>query len=273
MTENNTCKNCGFRNISGANFCGNCRHLLAPEKVSGIAATGQPTCPHCDEVVPEGAAYCRHCGQAINGKKGNPVLLVLLLITGAAIVFVIIGIFSNIRDDGQADISQTATAVASLLLTSTAEMATPDDTPSTTPSHTPFPTDTVTATLLPTQTMAPTLTPYPTNTATAVPTPTVGPRVVVCPGAFPTRLSIGQTAVTVNFQLNVREGPGTRYGIVNRLQPNRRVEILQGPECEGEQLWYYIRTEEFTNRSGETVRVEGWAVEESGSTWFLEPVD
>jgi len=96
---------------------------------------------------------------------------------------------------------------------------------------------------------------------------------VVCPGAFQTRLAIGMSARTANYQLNVREGPGESYRVLNRLMPGRLVEVLQGPVCKDEQLWYLIRSEEFTNRSGEKVQVEGWAVEESGYTWLLEPTN
>ena len=71
----------------------------------------------------------------------------------------------------------------------------------------------------------------------------------------------------------MRTGPGTGYSLVNRLLPGRRVEILQGPVCEDHQLWYYVRSEEFTNSAGEILRIEGWTVEESGDTWLLEPLN
>jgi uncharacterized protein YraI len=95
----------------------------------------------------------------------------------------------------------------------------------------------------------------------------------VCVGALPTRLSVGDKASVVNYQINVRSGPGTNFGVENTLLPGRLVDIVGGPECNDGQLWYQIKSEPFTNSAGERIQVEGWSVEESDGTYFLEPTN
>lgn len=123
-------------------------------------------------------------------------------------------------------------------------------------------TETPEATLIPTELPATT-----TGLPTAMPTP------LVCVGALPTRLSVGDKAQVANYQINVRGGPGTNFGVENTLLPGRLVEIIGGPECNDGQLWYQILSEPFTNSAGERVQVTGWSVEESGDTYFLEPAN
>ena len=77
----------------------------------------------------------------------------------------------------------------------------------------------------------------------------------------------------INYQLNVRSGPSTQNSIVSRLSIDRTVTILDGPQCDDGQLWYYIKSDEYTNSAGVKVSVEGWSVEESGDTYFLEPLN
>lgn len=134
------------------------------------------------------------------------------------------------------------------------------------PTWTPQPTvaaETPEATLSPTEPSAAVA----TNLPTAIPTP------LVCVGASPTRLSVGGNARVANYQINVRTGPGTNFGVENTLLPGRLVEIIGGPECNDGQLWYEILSEPFTNTAGERVQVTGWSVEESGDTYFLEPTN
>lgn len=127
----------------------------------------------------------------------------------------------------------------------------------TTPPPTPQP---------PTRTPRPPPTPGPTPTS-------LPPGAIVCPGAFPTRLTVGGRARVINYQLNVRSGPGTNHSVVRRLDPGRNLDVLDGPVCDNGQLWYYILSEEIVPRDGsEPYRAEGWLVEESGETYFLEPL-
>lgn len=114
----------------------------------------------------------------------------------------------------------------------------------------------------------------PTSTKAAVASATRTPVTVSCPGALPTRLEIGDTARVINYQLNVRSGPGTRYSIARRLDVGRTMEILDGPVCDDGQLWYSIRSEIIRPRDGSNpYQAEGWLVEESGGEYYLEPVN
>jgi uncharacterized protein YraI len=82
---------------------------------------------------------------------------------------------------------------------------------------------------------------------------------------------VGGKASVVNYQINVRSGPGTNFGVENTLLPGREVDIIGGPECNDGQLWYQLRSEPFTNSAGDRIQVEGWSVEESDSIYYLEP--
>jgi uncharacterized protein YgiM (DUF1202 family) len=138
----------------------------------------------------------------------------------------------------------------------------PTATPTVPPTATPIPTNTP----LPTDTPIPTATYTPTVTPTITPTPE-------CVGAAPTRLSVGGRARVINFQLNVRSGAGTQHSLVNRLTVDREVTIMDGPQCDEGQIWYYIISDEFINDAGDRIRVEGWSVEESDDVYYLEPID
>ncbi|MAT99785.1 MAG: hypothetical protein CL608_21810 [Anaerolineaceae bacterium] len=145
------------------------------------------------------------------------------------------------------------------------EDATPEPAPDETEPTLPPPSATIT--------FEPTLMPTEPPTATGTSLPSATPTMVVCVGALPTRLSVGDQARVVNYQINVRTGPGTNFGVENTLLPGRVVDIIGGPECNDGQLWYEIRSEPFTNSAGERIQVVGWSVEESGSTYFLEPAN
>lgn len=99
------------------------------------------------------------------------------------------------------------------------------------------------------------------------------PSPITCPGALPTRLEAGGRARIINYQLNVREGPGTRFAIVRRLDVGRTMDIVAGPECDGGQLWYKIISDKVVPRDGSPpYRAEGWLVEESDDVYYLEPI-
>ncbi len=138
--------------------------------------------------------------------------------------------------------------------------------------YTDVPLEPTTAVPSPTYTPRPTLASRPSPTLGPIPT-SLPPGAIVCPGAFPTHLVVGGRARVINYQLNVRSGPSTRYDIVRRLDPGRTVDVLDGPVCDDGQLWYYIVSEEIVPRDGSpSYRAEGWLVEESGDTYYLEPL-
>ncbi len=152
---------------------------------------------------------------------------------------------------------------AELIAVTDEEEATPEEAEPTLPPASATPTVALEPTVVPTE--------PPTATATSLASAT--PTTVVCVGASPTRLSVGDKARVVNYQINVRTGPGTNFGVENTLLPGRLVDIVGGPECNDGQLWYQILSEPFTNSTGERIQVAGWSVEESGSTYYLEPAN
>ncbi|MCP4416312.1 MAG: SH3 domain-containing protein [Chloroflexi bacterium] len=150
------------------------------------------------------------------------------------------------------------------MATATATAATVPPTATSTETAVPSPTITATATETAVPSATSTSPPIATATSTALPE---------CIGASPTKLTVGGRARVINFQINVRSGPSTSNSVVNTLLPGREVQIVAGPECSSGQLWYHIISETVTNSSGEQIQVEGWSVEESGDTYFLEPID
>lgn len=143
----------------------------------------------------------------------------------------------------------------------------PTDTPTPTPTRTPSPTPSRTPIPSPTPTSSPT--PTPSRTPTPSPIPPVH-----CPGALPSRLAIGGRARVVNYQINVRSGPGTAWPIENRLLPGRLVTVLEGPVCDNGQLWYRVVGDPVRARdTGIMITITGWVVEESGQRYFLAPAE
>jgi hypothetical protein len=96
-----------------------------------------------------------------------------------------------------------------------------------------------------------------------VPTSTVQ---ISCPGARTPRLWVGGYAY-VNTEPpvanRVRSGPGTNYSIVERIQPGKAMEIIDGPKCADSWLWWKIRDLE-TN-------VVGWTAEGDAQGYWLVP--
>lgn len=117
-----------------------------------------------------------------------------------------------------------------------------------------------------------------TVTATPTPTPTIDP--ITCEGALPTRLTVGEPArvIITTGTLNLRSEPRIDEESDNRvcqLRNGRVVDVVDGPSCDGEgQRWYLIRSRDAvrcTLDTDELTIAEGWAVEESGDIYFLEP--
>ena len=193
----------------------------------------------------------------------------LLLIIGAAAA-----IFFLLPDD-KSKPNSSETAVSNLPSRGTDEDEPPADKPTIPPTLAetatagPQPT---TITVVPsTETPLPSATPTPAPTDLPPPTPTATPT-AVCVGALPTRLTLGGRAQVINYQINVRAGPGVGNSIVNTLIPGREVAVIAGPECTDGQLWYLISSDPFVNSAGDQIQVEGWAVEESDDEYFLEPI-
>jgi hypothetical protein len=53
------CPKCGFANISGTKYCGNCGNKLIQKSTTGI-------CPNCGSQIPSNSSFCSSCGTKIN---------------------------------------------------------------------------------------------------------------------------------------------------------------------------------------------------------------
>jgi len=122
-------------------------------------------------------------------------------------------------------------------------------------------------------TPTPTETPKPaapgaTPTPTIAPTATAPASIVVCAGALPSRLTVGDS-VRVTTSLNLRSEPGIGNNLIGASATNTRLQIVGGPVClpyEGSAyVWWQVQ-----GPDGQT----GWSAEASatGSFYFLEPV-
>lgn len=144
-----------------------------------------------------------------------------------------------------------------------------------------LPSATLTPGLIPTQANAPTLTPFPTNTLPptqpASPTlpPTASPVSTTTPGAQPTwlpcagtyysRLHVGDIAY-ISFDPplpnRLRREPNTASEILAMLQPGERIEIIGGPVCSNQWIWWQVRSR--------ATGITGWTAEgDAGSYWLV----
>lgn len=107
------------------------------------------------------------------------------------------------------------------------------------------------------------------GTPTPTPGPTAAPVAVVCQGALPSRIQVGDT-VHVVTSLNLRTSPGIKNRLIRSHPTGTTLEVIGGPECvlqeEGAYLWWNVQ-----NPDGTT----GWSAEGSntGKFYFLEPVN
>lgn len=131
----------------------------------------------------------------------------------------------------------------------------------------PTPTPTSQPTSPPTQ--LPTITPVEVQTLTPTTTTTQegsGPW-EACPGIYPSRLRVGDVAyVSTEPPLpnRVRTQPNKNGIVIGFLQPGELMDILEGPSCSNEWIWWRVRSQE----SGMT----GWTAEGDSEDYWLVPV-
>lgn len=117
--------------------------------------------------------------------------------------------------------------------------------------------------------LLPTETPFPSEVGnlqlreTPVPT-AVNPGVSQCPGAPPSRLSVGgQGRVTPTGTSNrLRLQPSTSAAILGNIPPGGAFVVLAGPTCANGYAWWQV------NYSG----IIGWTAEGSGGEYWTEPL-
>jgi serine/threonine-protein kinase len=118
---------------------------------------------------------------------------------------------------------------------------------------------TLTPSSLPSATEVPTLAP----TASDTPNATWQP----CPGTYPSRLHVGDRAfVSTDPPLpnRVRTQPNTDSPVLGFLQVGEKIEILEGPYCGGQWIWWRVRSLESS--------MAGWTAEGDQSNYWLVPL-
>ncbi len=88
---------------------------------------------------------------------------------------------------------------------------------------------------------------------------------VVCTNSSPSRLAVGGRAVVSiepAFANSVRTEPSPTAAIIGRIEPGKWLTILDGPECAGGWVWWYVRSDE---------DVTGWTSEGDASSYWLLP--
>jgi len=125
------------------------------------------------------------------------------------------------------------------------------------PSETPTQADIVPVSSEPSDTPAPTNTPFVMPTAPPPPTP-------MCEDAPRTRLTSGERGRVLDNDprpVNIRSLPGVNTRIVAAIPPDAIFFVIEGPRCEEDYAWYYVRYQ----------RTEGWIAEGDPTSYYVEP--
>ena len=91
---------------------------------------------------------------------------------------------------------------------------------------------------------------------------------MVCAGALPSRLRVGDTA-RVTTSLNLRSEPGIGNNLIGANPTDALLKVIGGPVCLAHQgsayVWWQVQSLD---------GLTGWSAEASltGSFYFLEPV-
>lgn len=122
----------------------------------------------------------------------------------------------------------------------------------------------------PTATPRPSLTPSPSVTPSNTPSPTpyLGATWYPCLGLYPSRLRVGDRAmVSLSPPLpnRLRREASKGAEVIALLQPGEKVEILGGPACASQMIWWQVRS----LASG----LSGWTAEGDGKTYWLVPLE
>ena len=219
-------------------------------------------CPYCGEQHPDNAQFCPRTGKTLSSPSQASKRLYVgigifsLLLIAISLVFLLAdirgGSASVLRapenPNGEIPGSQTNTPTF-------AQQRFPSEIP------------TLTFTSVPTSTRTRGITPTPTDRTTRTPTVTpAGESWIACQGTYPSRLHTGERAYVSStpFLANrVRSKPGLDGKIIGRIQPGEYMEILDGPACSNEWVWWHVRAEE----DG----LVGWTAEGDSENYWLVP--
>jgi serine/threonine protein kinase len=162
----------------------------------------------------------------------------------------------------ESGLAATATALASQLappIPTTAAPQTATESASPQASHTP------TVTILPSFTPSPSVTP--TSSLEATQTSNVQATWQPCVGIYPSRLHVGDKAyISYNPPLpnRVRTQPNTNADVVGFLQPGEQMDILEGPVCSNQWIWWRVRSL--------STGMTGWTAEGDATNYWLVPM-
>ncbi len=197
-----------------------------------------------------------------------------LLLAAAAYGYYTLGLTTDAQaTDTQFSIflAQTATELAlKLAPTSTDAIPSPSAVPATEiPPTVSEPTATSSVNMPPSQTNTSSPTVVPSSTPTI--TPTATPKYETwtpCPGGFPSRLHVGERAFVSSdppLKNRVRSEPDpSADNIIGMLDVGERMEILNGPECASNWVWWYVRSLE--------TGLTGWTAEGDFEAYWLIPL-
>ncbi len=134
------------------------------------------------------------------------------------------------------------------------------------PSLEPTQGNPATLTPVPTNTLPPVLPASPTVQPAMTSTPTPKPTWLPCPGSYYSRLYVGSIAY-VSFDPplpnRVRSQPNTAGTVLGMLQPGERMEIIGGPVCSNQWIWWQIRSQ--------ATGLTGWTTEGDAKSYWLVP--
>ena len=111
---------------------------------------------------------------------------------------------------------------------------------------------------------------YPTATPTIIIVPVIPDRPLPSPTAIcgditpPTRMIVrehGQVLDDDLSPLNLRVAPGLNQRVLEQLQVNAVFIVLDGPRCEGDYMWYYIKHDDLL----------GWVAEGDLEKYYIKP--
>jgi hypothetical protein len=217
-------------------------------------------CPYCGEHHPDSAQFCPRTGNTLaapvqTSKRlyvGIGIFSLLLMAVALVFLFADNGSWSGSTLNPTQDPS--GGVPVSQLNTPT---LTPQSIPSETPTRTSVPTSTRTRMVTSTPTLRTTRTPKVTPTEDSW---------VACQGTYPSRLHIGDHAYVSStpFLANrVRSKPSLNSKIIGRIQPGEYMEVLDGPACSHEWVWWYVRAEKDD--------LVGWTSEGDSENYWLVP--
>ncbi|MBN1146991.1 MAG: protein kinase [Anaerolineales bacterium] len=168
------------------------------------------------------------------------------------------------------ELAATATALASQLAIQVSTVPAQEIFSTPTPTlPAPPPLDTSTSTPTPTSTLPGPSTATMTSSPTTTPTTPSAPQSTwqPCPGIYFSRLHVGDKAMVSEdppLPNRVRTQPNTDGAILGFIQPGERVEIIEGPICSNQWVWWRVRS----LKTGLT----GWTAEGDANGYWLVPL-